>query len=366
MRSHHIRLNSKRRVVMSEPPQHPPSETRPASGKLAGLARAAGRGLLMLIWAGMIGWAVLAIYYSNLPAWLRPIAAVVFTIGSIALLRFVRPRRRGRLVFLCVFALLLVWWLTIPASNDRDWQPDVAVLPYATVEGNKITIHSVRNCDYRSETDFDVRYYDRTYDLDQLRTADLFVVYWGSPMIAHTMVSFGFDGDDYVCISIETRKEKGEDYSAIRGFFKQYELVYIIADERDVVRLRTNYRGEDVYLYRLRREPEFLRNVFLDYLKHVNRLKQKAEWYNALTGNCTSNIRGHTKAYAAHPTWSWQLVLNGYLDEMIYENGGLDRSLPFAELKTRSHINARGKAADKDLAFSRRIREGLPGMEKRP
>ncbi len=328
------------------------------------LPRVLGRLVLGLVCFGMTGWAVLAVCYSNLPVPLRAVAAITFGLGSVALLLFVRPRRRGLLAFVGLFTLVVVWWLMIPPSNERDWQPDVAVLPYATFEGNRVTIHNVRNCDYRSETDFDVHHYERTYDLDNLRTADLFLIYWGSPMIAHTMFSFGFGGDDYLCVSIETRKEKGEDYSALKGFFRQYELTYVIADERDLVRLRTNYRGEDVYLYRLQTKPDIVRNVFLDYLKHANSLNQQAEWYNALTSNCTTNIRGHARPYAASP-WDWRILLNGRVDEMAYENGRLDRSLPFAELKARSHINERGKAADKDPAFSRRIREGLPGMEQR-
>lgn len=323
----------------------------------------AGRLVLGLLWSGMTLWAALALLLSNLPTWLCPIAAALFGLGSMALALFMRPRWRGLLVFLIAFAVLVIWWLNIPPSNDREWQPDVAVLPFATFEGNKVTIHNLRDCDYRSETDFDVRHHDRTYDLEKLRTADLFLVYWGSPLIAHTMMSFGFEGDDYVCISIETRKEKGEEYSAIRGFFRQYELTYVIADERDLVRLRTNYRGEDVYLYRLQPSPTLLRHVFLDYLKEVNRLKQHPEWYNALTDNCTSNIRGHTRPYTAN-SWSWKLVINGYVDEMAYANGSLDRSLPFAELKVRSLINEKAKAADQDPAFSRRIREGLPGVEQ--
>jgi hypothetical protein len=313
-------------------------------------------------WLGMVGWALPAIRYANLPGWLWPIAAVAFLAAALWTGVFMRPRRCGRLLFLTLFVLLVAAWSAIPASNTRDWQPDVAVLPYADIDGNRLTVHNVRNCDYRSETDFDVRHEDRTYDLDKLRTADLFVVYWGSPSIAHTMISFGFEGDSYLCISIETRKEKGEDYSAIRGFFKQYELTYVIADERDLVRLRTNYRGEDVYLYRLKADPKAVREVLVNYLKQANRLKQEAEWYNALTSNCTTNIRGHMRAYATS-RWDWRILINGYVDEMAYENGRLDRSLPFAELKARSHINERGKAADKNPAFSRRIREGLPGME---
>jgi hypothetical protein len=336
---------------------------RPRHSRLAALMGTVRRVLLWLVLVGMIGWGVLAIWYSNLPAWLCLFAAGLFGLGAIALLMLVRPRRRGRLAFLILFGLVVGWYLAIPPSNDRDWQADVAVLPYADIEGNRVTLHNIRNCDYRTETDFDVRHYDRTYDLDRLRTVDLFVVYWGSPWIAHIMLSFGFEGDDYVCISIETRKQKGQQYSTIKGFFRQYELTYVIADERDLVRLRTNYRGEDVYLYHLQCSPDLIRDVFLDYLRTVNDLRQHPEWYNALTSNCTSNIRSHTRPYAARSPWSWKLVLTGFVDQMAYENGSLDRRLPFEKLKALSRVNEQGRAADTDLAFSRRIREGLPPVE---
>ncbi len=321
--------------------------------------------LLGLLALGITGWAVLAVCYSNLPGWLRPVVAALLVAGAIWTLVFVRPRWRGRLIYLGVFLVLVIWWLSIPPSNDRNWQRDVQQLPYAAIEGNRVTVHNLRDCDYRSETDFDVRHHDRTYDLDQLRTVDLFLIYWGSPAIAHTMLSFGFEGDEYICISIETRKEQGEDYSAIRGFFKQYELTYVIADERDLVRLRTNYRGEEVYLYRLQVPPQVAREVLLDYFDQANHLKDHAEWYNALTSNCTTNIRGNARPYVVSP-WDWRILLNGYIDELAYENRRLDQSLPFTELKARSHINQRAQAADKDPAFSKRIREGLPGMETRP
>src|SRR5262249_7251558 len=162
------------------------------------------------------------------------------------------------------------------------------------------------------------------------------------------------------CFSIETRKEKGESYSAIKGFFRQFELIYVVADERDLVRLRTNYRGEQVYLYRLNTEPAVARLVLLDYLKEVNRLKEKPEWSNAVTGNCTTQIRGHTKPYAKDARFDWRILLNGRIDEMAYERKSLDQSLPFPQLKARSLINERAKAADRDPAFSQRIREPSP------
>jgi len=313
----------------------------------------------------MAGWAAVAIFYSNLPTAIRPWAAGIFAIGSLVVLIGRYSSLRVRLGFLAAFSLVLVYWLLMPPSNDRDWQPDLATLAWADIAGEKVTIHNIRNCDYRTETDFTVRHYDKTFDLAKLKNVDFFLVYWGSPKIAHTMMSFDFEGQGSVCLSIETRKEKGEDYSTVKGFFRQYEIVYVVADERDLVRLRTNYRekgkGEDVYLYRLHVGPEFNRKVFLSYLREVNRLKERPQWYNALTDNCTTSIRKHTMPFLPNASPDWRIIVNGYIDEMLYERKRLDTSLPFAELKKQSYINPRAKSADKDPAFSQLIRVGLPG-----
>jgi len=324
--------------------------------------RIAGVILGWIVLLGTIGWGTLAIYYSNLPGGVRAAAAVLFAIVAAAGLVLVRPRRRAVLAYLVFFGALVAWWLAIPPSNDRDWQPDVAVLPYAVIEGDRVTIHHIRNADYRTETDYAVRHYDATFDLNKLQSADAYLVYWGSPMIAHTMMSFGFGDGRYVCISIETRKRKGQEYSAVKGFFKQYTLTYIVADERDVVRLRTNYRHEDVYLFRLKAPRDFIRKVFLDYLKEVNSLQERPEWYNALTSNCTTDIRSHMAPYNPNAHWDWRIIVNGYIDEHLYEQGAIDRSLPLAKLKKRSYINPTANAADNAADFSTRIRAGLPGF----
>ena len=344
-----------------------PKEDQAAAQQAPTAPRGRCRGVLggVLFWVAavpMTAWAVLAIYWSNLPGWLRPVGGAAFGLGMLGVLLFLRPRWRGRLVFGLAWAAVLGWWLTIPPSNSRDWQPDVAVLPYAEIAGNRITIHNIRNCGYRTETDYDVRHYDKTFDLDKLRTVDLYLVYWGSPNIAHTMVSFGFEGGDHVCISIETRKEKGEVYSAIKGFFRQYELTYIIADERDLVRVRTNYRqGEEVYLYRLDASPEAARALLLSYLERANRLRDHPEWYNALTSNCTTNIRVQADEARGHRSpLDWRIILNGHSDEMLYERGRIATNLPFGELRQRCHINSRARAADKAVDFSGLIRQGVP------
>lgn len=322
--------------------------------------------LIGLVCFGLLGWTALALTFFPVgPGWLRTGLAAAVPIGVLAALVRVRPLRRVVFGVLGAFLVVLCAWLAVPPSHDRDWQPDVAKLPYADIDGDRVLVHNVRNADYRSETDFTVRYEERELDLSKLRSLDLFLIFWGSPSIAHTIMSWGFEDGRYLAVSIETRKEKGEAYSAIRGFFRQYELIYVVADERDVVRLRTNYRGEDVYVYRLDAPPEAARKLLLGYLDAINELHERPKWYNALTQNCTTTIQHLAAPYQRRSWWSWQLFLNGYLDELGYENGAFDRSLPFAELKARSHINERARAAGR-ADFSLRIRQGLPRMSESP
>jgi hypothetical protein len=311
----------------------------------------------------MAAWAFLAIMYSNLPGFLQTWVAGVFGIGSLMAIFGRFSDRRTQMGFLAVFAAVLVWWLYMPPSNSRNWQPDVSLLPWADIQGSRVTIHNIRNCDYRSETDYTVRHYDRTFDLTGLKSLDLSLIHWGSPYIAHTMLSFGFEGGGMVCFSVETRKEVGEEYSAIKGFFRQYELTYVVADERDLIGLRTNYRGEQVYLYRLNYPADLVRRIFMDYLRKINALKEHPEWYNALTDNCTTSIRVQTAPYNPDDRLDWRIIVNGFMDEMLYERRAVDTSLPFLELKKRSLINERAKWFDKSPDFSQRIRIGLPGME---
>jgi hypothetical protein len=309
----------------------------------------------------------LALYFSPLdPPWIRAALGAGVPVGAVVALWLVQPLRRVLVGILTAFVVVLRAFLAATPSHERDWQPDVATLPFADIRGDRVVVHNVRNAEYRTETDYTVRLEDRELDLSRLRSLDLFLVYWGSPLIAHTIMSWGFEGDQYLAISIETRKTKGQTYSALRGFFRQYELIYVVADERDVVRLRTNYRGEDVYVYRLDAPPADAGRLLLRYLEAVNQLRERPQWYNALTDNCTTTIQALAAPYARRSWWSWKLLLNGYLDELAYEIGALDRSLPFPVLKARSHVNDRARAAGDDPRFSVRIREGLPRMSRDP
>lgn len=280
-------------------------------------------------------------------------------VGGLCVRRWRWPAVLG---FVAALALVVGWWSTIRPSNDRVWQPEVAVIPHATIRGDLVTVHDVRNFDYRTETDFTPRYEDRTYDLRRLDRVDLIAVYWMGPAIAHVMLSFGF-GDDHLAISIEARKERGEGYSTLGGFFRQYELVYIVADERDVIRLRTNYRKdppEDVYVFPVQGPTDNARRVFLEYMRAINRLYAQPEFYNTLTTNCTNVIVTHTRVNPGHLPFSWKILLSGYAPEYAYESGRLGQDMPFAELRARSLVNAAAHAADQAPDFSTRIRAGLP------
>src|SRR5262245_40220964 len=339
----------------------PPSTGKARRGFLRVL-RWLGVGILAVVLLLLNLWAIAALYFDGGKG-LNILFLCIYALGVIEIWIVVKRRLLACALTFGCFDGVLTWWLLLSPSNTRNWQKDVAILPNADIEGNRITIHNIRNCDYRTETDFDLRHYDKSFDLDQLRTVDLYLVYWGSPNIAHTMVSFGFDGGDYLCISIETRKEIGETYSAIKGFFRQFELTYVVADERDLVRLRTNYRqGEEAYLYRIQATPERVRALFMIYLERINSLYRRPQWYNALTSNCTTNIRFHTKAMGNRAPFDWRIIVNGHGDEMLYERRRIDTSLPFVELKRRCLINPRAKAADKADDFSRLIRQGVPGV----
>jgi hypothetical protein len=319
-------------------------------------------GLYFLGQVLLVTWATLAIYYSNLPwAWSRLALAVAFAGFSIWAL-WVTSRRRMGWGFLGLFAAVVVWFILIPPSNDRQWQPDKAVLARAVIDGDRVRITGVRDVDYRSVDDFTVRYIDREVSLAHLTSMDFFISYWMPGPVGHTMVSFNFDNAPPVCISIEARREVGEDFEPIASLFKQYELIYIVGEERDLIRVRTNFRGEAVYMYRIQAPAEGVRRLFVIYMDRINELADRPEWYHLLKSNCTLNIVRYANAAGREGRWDFRLLLNGWSDRYLYEAGWLDTSLPFAELRARSRINDAARAAGDSPDFSQRIRAGLPGI----
>lgn len=344
-----------------------PPETKPVhSNWLLRALRGCIRAVLWLLIFIAVLWCAPALYYSNLPEAWRSRVAAVFVIACMALLFFVKPRIYGRLAFFGLVGVVIFYWLLIPPSNNRPWSKEVAVLPRADIKGNLVTIHNIRNFDYRTTEDFDVRYYDKTVDLDKLRSVDFFMCFWAPIPFCHTMMSFGFEGGDYLCVSIETRPMANQGYSPLAACFKQFELIYVAADEHDVVRLRTNIRDEAVYLYHIQTNPEAMRRLLLRYCDRMNELSARPEWYCTLTRNCTTDIpRRDGGTYGFFPE-SWKIVINGFVDKFLYQRGSLDQRVPLIQLRKLGHINTRGQMADDDPDFSRRIRESIPDISPAP
>jgi len=308
-----------------------------------------------------VAWAGLALWIDGPSTpWLAAILALTFVAGGLTVLILFRPFSRAVLLVACGLVLVIAWWSQIAPRNDRNWTPDVARLPRATIVGNRVTIENVRNFEYQSETDYKEQWETRIYDLDRVRSFDMFLSFWGPTLIAHTIASWEFENAPPLAISIETRKEKGESYDMLRGFFRQFELYYVVADERDVIGIRMKYPGARTYLYRIRVPPERARALLLDYFKAINGLAEQPQWYNAVIYNCTTSIRHHGQHIGEIRPWDLRFLLNGRLDEMGYERGRLDTSMPFPELKAKSEITEKAKAAGTAPDFSQRIREGLP------
>ena len=320
-------------------------------------------GVALTIWS-----AAALLFDSPFPA-LRTPAAIMYLVVVLAALIFLRRYHFGLIVAFAGFALVALWWFSLKPSSNRNWQPDDAETAWADINGDEVTVHNVRNCDYVTEKDYTCHWETRKYNLGNIRGADIFITWWGPTLIAHPIVSFDFGEQGHVPMSIETRDEVGQGYSAIRGFYRQYTLIYIVSDERDVVRLRTNFRkDEEVYLFRTTATPALARRVFLDYLQRVNELNRQPEWYNALTNNCTTNIAvAAAEAQHKQVRWDWRILLNGKMDEMMYEYMTLvTGDLPLAELKAQAHINDAARAADDSPEWSKLIRVGRVGFSEHP
>jgi hypothetical protein len=311
----------------------------------------------------LIAWAGLALYYSNLPwAWARLALALAFLAFGIWALWLSRTRRAW-LSFGAVYLAVIVWFVSISPSHDREWRPEVAVMPRAIIDGDRVRLIAVRDFEYRSRDDFTVRYEDREVSLSHLTGVDFFISLWAPGPVGHTFVSFIFDNAPPVCISIETRPEVGEGFDPIASMFKQFELIYVVGSEQDIVGVRTNHRNEEVFLYRIQTSPENARRLFLVYLERINQLAERAEWYHLLSNSCTINIIRYANAAGRAGRWHLRHLLNGLVDGYLYSSGRLDGTFPFEELRRRSRITEEAQAAGDGADFPQRIRASLPGMQ---
>jgi hypothetical protein len=329
------------------------------------LSRSFGRliaTIWFLCWAALITWTTLAIYYSNLPsAELRLGLAGIFAAFAVWALWLSRQRRMSMMV-IALFLGVAAWWFTIRPSHDRPWRPEVAVMPRAFIDGDRVRLTGVRNFDYRARDDFAVRYEEREVLLSHLTALDFYVSYFMAGPVGHTFLSFIFDNAPPLSISIETRPEVGKGFAPIASLFKQFELIYVVGDERDLVGVRASHRHEEVYLYRLNTSPADARRLLLVYLTRINELADRPEFYHLLTNSCTINIIRYANAAGRVGRFDVRHLLNGLFDGYLYYSGRIDTTLSFEELRRRSLINEAAQAADSAPDFSQRIRASLPTM----
>jgi len=342
------------------PPIDPEEPTRLAAvGKVLRIA------LTVLVIAptllGMIIWSSMAIYSPSVSCQtLRTILAWALGLGFLTAFGCLKNRRRTAICLIAAFALTLLWWLTLTPRNDRDWDPRVSVLPSAVINGDMITVSNVRNFKYRSATDYKPNYYERTYDLSKIQTLDFIICYWGdNKHTAHSMLSFGFSDGKYLCLSVEARLNSGEEYSGLGGLFRKYELIYILADERDMIRARTNFRQERVHLYPTISPPDNVRILFLDIIKRVNDLNASPEFYNTITNNCTTTLASSGRKILPPNPFDIRLLLNGHADRMAFDNGWIKTKDSFEATRKRHFINQYVKGEPNTENFSRLIRPHL-------
>jgi hypothetical protein len=316
---------------------------------------------LIIVPAGL--WAALALWF-RLPApqGFRALAAALFVVVGLATIVALFSRRglSALIVFALAFGGLLVWWGGIKPPAEGDWAPDVARQTTGVLNGDILTLSEVRDFDWRSDSDFTERWSKRTYDLAKLRTLDLFLSYWSGPRIAHLILSFGFEGGEYLAWSVEVRRERGGVYSPVADAFKTNSVVFIAATERDIVRLRTNIRHEDVRLYRLATPPADARVLLLEYVEEANALAVRPMFYNSITTNCTTAVAKLVRAAGGTLPLDWRLIVNGYLPSYLHDLGALDANYSLVDLKALASIDKRAREADDSPDFSRLIRVGVP------
>ena len=317
----------------------------------------------LLVVAPITAWSALALWF-RLPAQegLRAAAAVLFALLGLATIvaLFFRRSRVALVVFAIAFGGLLAWWGTIKPPLDGDWAPDVARQTTGSIAGDVLTLSDVRDFDWRTDSDFTEKWSKRAYDLSKLKTLDLFLAYWGGPEMAHVIMSFGFEGGEYLAWSVEVRREKSSEFSPIADAFKSHTLVYLATAERDSVKLRTNARGEDVRLYRLNTPPDQARALLQEYVVESTALAEQPKFYNSITANCATVVFKLVRAAGSTLPFDWRLVVNGFLPGYLYDHRAVVTTMPLSELMERARVSPRAKAADQSPDFSRLIRVGVP------
>ncbi len=310
-------------------------------------------------------WGALALWYQAPGGQLKYALIALWSTLSLGVLIALWHGRAGLafLSFAIAFGILLIWWQQISPGNDHQWADDVAKITNGTIDGKRVTLRNVRNFVWRRNDDYTQRWETRVYDLDKLTSVDMIMSYWDGWAIAHMLISFGFDDAQHVAFSVEVRRRKNETYSEIGGFFKRDGLSIIAADERDVIRVRTNVRGEDDYLYRIRMPLSAMRSLFIGYVEQADQLLDNPRFYNTITVNCTMLVYHMMTRIVGYLPWSYRLLFTGYLPAYVYRVGGLDQRFTLEELRALGRITDRAKQSDRSETFSDDIRKGIPAID---
>ncbi len=316
----------------------------------------------------LVGWGTLALYYRVPQAFGINVAlAVAFVaLGAWSLWR--SPRLRSLAVFAVAYFVLFAWWSSIEPRQDREWRPEVARVARAVVDGDHVRIENVRDFSYRSRNDFDERWTVREVDVSHITGVDFQLSFWAMGPIGHTMLSFVFDNAPPLNVSIETRPEVGEGFDPLASLFKQFELVYVVGEERDIIRVRTAQRNEEVFMYHMRVSPAAAQRLFRVYVRRINELAARPEFYHLLSNSCTvnivryANVAGGTADELAQRLHEFDIrhLLNGWIDRYFYDQEMIDTSMSLSVLRVRSHVNDASNASPPDADYPARIRVGLP------
>jgi len=323
--------------------------------------RAVAVGLTWLVLGLAWLWALLALWlFAPWPVWVRVSAALIW--GALAVWAAARlPRPTAWKAVAAGIGFVWLLWLLQSPTNDRDWTPDQARMPVAHFRDDAVLIENVRHATYRTTDDYDVAWWSRRYDLNSIRSVEYVVeqfASWQGP--AHTFLTFGFAGGRHVAVSVEIRKEKGESFSCLAGLFKHYELMYVVADERDLIGLRVDVRRNLVYLFPIKAEPEHIRTLFVAMLERANQLREQPEFYNTLANNCTNNIVRHLEQVSQRDVpFDLRVLFPGYSDELAFELGLIDFDGSPEEARRRCLLKEPGNASRSERDWSRAIRNGI-------
>ncbi|WP_111412159.1 DUF4105 domain-containing protein [Billgrantia lactosivorans] len=321
--------------------------------------------LVSVVLAVVMLWGAAALWF-RLPGSRRRrrLAVTCWTALALALLALgLRGQWLANLVQLLLLMALFNWCFRLQPAHDRPWSDDVAYLATGEVRDNRLTLHHVRDFDWRTRDDAAICWEARSYDLERLDSVDMIVSSWGRPGVAHVMVSFGFEGETFVVFSVEVRRLRGERFSEIGGFFRQYELAIVAADERDAIGLRAKVRGERVSLFRLRMPQGAMRSLLLAYVEEANALARAPRFYNTVTANCTTLIFAMARGIGARLPLDYRLLVTDRLPGYAFKVGGLWPGHTLPELEERGRIDPRARQVHRAPDFSQRIRQGVPGWE---